>query len=66
VLARRFGKGVPLARATRIDAGFDPRVLAGMLATLDRFTDSAIPLPEGSSVAELRDFYSAWRSELTR
>ena len=45
VLARRFGKEVLLARATQIDAGFDARVLAGMLATIDRFTDSEIPCP---------------------
>jgi hypothetical protein len=66
VLARRFGKEVLLARAAQIDAGFDTRVLASMLPTLDRFTDSEIPLPGGTSVAELRDFYSAWRSELSR
>jgi hypothetical protein len=54
-----------LARAAQIDAGFDARVLADMLATLDRFTDDEIPLPDGSSVAELRAFYSTWRSELT-
>lgn len=64
VLARRFGKDMMLARAARIDAGFDLMVLASMLATLDRFTDSEIPLPDDSSVAELRAFYSAWRSEL--
>jgi hypothetical protein len=29
---------VLLARAAQIDAGFDARVLAGMIATLDRFT----------------------------
>jgi hypothetical protein len=37
-----------------------------MLATLDQFTDSEIPLPGGTSGAELRDFDSAWRSELSR
>jgi hypothetical protein len=36
-----------------------------MLATLDRFMDDEIPLPGGSSVAELRAFYSTWQSELT-
>jgi hypothetical protein len=51
VLAGRFGKEVLLARAAQIDAGFDVRVLADMIATLDRFTDSEIP-------------YAAWRSEL--
>jgi hypothetical protein len=65
VLARRFGKEVLLARAAQIDAGFDVRVLADMIATLDRFTGSEIPEPDGSSAAELRDFYTAWRSELT-
>lgn len=64
VLARRFGKNILLARATQIDAGFDTKVLADMIATLDRFTDSEIPVPDGSSAAELRAFYAAWRSEL--
>jgi hypothetical protein len=52
------------ARAAQIDAGFDVRVLADMMATLDRFTDSEIPVPDGSSAAEVRAFYAAWRSEL--
>ena len=39
-------------------------LLADMIATLDRFTDSEIPLPDGSSAAELRAFYAGWRSEL--
>lgn len=59
VLARRFGKAVMLARAAQIDAGFDARVLADMIATLDRFTDGEIPVPDGSSAAELRAFYAA-------
>lgn len=65
ILAGRFGKEVLLARAAQIDAGFDLRVLADMIATLDRFTDGDIPVPDGSSAAELRAFYKAWRSELT-
>jgi predicted nucleotidyltransferase component of viral defense system len=65
VLARRFGKHVLLARATQIDAGFDTKVLADMMATLDRFNNSEIPVPDGSSAAELRAFYAIWRSELT-
>jgi Phage integrase family len=64
ILARRFGKDVLLARAAQIDAGFDVRVLADIIATLDRFTDSEIPVPGGSSAAELRAFYADWRSEL--
>jgi Nucleotidyl transferase AbiEii toxin, Type IV TA system len=65
ILARRFGKEVLITRATQIDAGFDTTVLADMMATLDRFTDSEIPVPSGSSAAELRAFYAGWRSELT-
>jgi Nucleotidyl transferase AbiEii toxin, Type IV TA system len=65
VLARRFGKAIMLARAAQIDAGFDTSVLADMIATLDRFTDGEIPIPDGSSAAELRVFYATWRSELT-
>ncbi|HMD93112.1 MAG TPA: nucleotidyl transferase AbiEii/AbiGii toxin family protein [Trebonia sp.] len=65
MLALRFGKDVLLARAAQIDAGFDAEVLAGMIATLDRFTDSEIPVPEGLTPAELRAFYATWRSELS-
>jgi hypothetical protein len=36
-----------------------------MITTLDRFTDDEIPVPDGSSVADLRAFYATWRSELT-
>jgi predicted nucleotidyltransferase component of viral defense system len=56
VLARRFGKEMLLARAAQIDAGFDRRVLADMIATLDRFTDSDIFVPDGISAAGLRAF----------
>jgi predicted nucleotidyltransferase component of viral defense system len=65
VLAHRFGKDVLLARA-QIDTGFDAKVLSDMFATLDRFTDDEIPVPDGSSAAELRTFYATWRSELAR
>ncbi len=64
VLAHRFGTDVLLARAVQIDAGFDTKVLADMLATLDRFTDDEIPVPDGSSVDDLRAFYATWRPEL--
>ena len=66
VLAHQFGKDLLLARATQIDAGFDAKVLASMFATLDRFTDDEIPVPDGSSAADLRSFYATWRSELAR
>ncbi len=64
VLARRFGKNAMLARAAQIDAGFDRKVLADMIAALDRFTDDEIPVTDGASAAEMRAFYAAWRSEL--
>lgn len=64
VLSRLFGKDVLLARAAQIDAGFDIRVLADMIVTLGRFADDELPVPDGSSAAELRAFYAAWRSEL--
>lgn len=63
LLVLRFGRDVLLARAAQTDAGFDTRVLADMIATLDRFTDDDIPVPGGLSVSELRAFYTAWRSE---
>jgi hypothetical protein len=45
---------VLLARASQIDTGFDATVLADMISTFDRFTDSEIHVPEGSSAAELQ------------
>jgi hypothetical protein len=63
-LARRFGKDVLPARAAQIDAGFDCKVLADMIAALDRFTDKELPVPDGPSAAGIRAFYAAWRSEL--
>jgi hypothetical protein len=66
VLAHRFGKDVLLARATQIDAGFDAKALADMIATLGRFTDDEIPVPDGSSAPDLRTFYATWGSELAR
>jgi hypothetical protein len=38
----------------------------GMFATLGRFTDDEIPVPDGSSATELRTFYSTWQSELSK
>jgi hypothetical protein len=55
-----------LARAAQIDAGFDANVLADMITTLVRFTDDEIPVPDGSSAADLRAFYATWRSELAQ
>ncbi len=65
VLARRLGKDTLLIRAAQIDAGFDCTVLAAMLATLDRLADAEIPLPDGTTPAEVRAFYATWQSELS-
>jgi hypothetical protein len=46
LLARGFGKDVLLARATQIDAGFDARVLAGMIATLVGSPTTKYPCPK--------------------
>jgi predicted nucleotidyltransferase component of viral defense system len=66
VLAHRFGKDVLLARAAQIDRGFDANVLADMIASLDRFAEDEFPVTGGSSAADLRAFFAAWRSELTK
>lgn len=65
VLARRFGKDTLLARATQIDAGFDRAVLAVMLTTLDRLSDTEIPMPDSTTPGEFRAFYATWQSELS-
>jgi hypothetical protein len=64
LLAQRFPKDLLLAHAAEIDAGFDIKVLADMIATLTRFTDADMPLP-GEPVSALRAFYKTWHSELT-
>jgi hypothetical protein len=45
VLAHRFGKNVLLARAAQIDAGFDPRVLADMIAPSTGSPTTSYPCP---------------------
>jgi Nucleotidyl transferase AbiEii toxin, Type IV TA system len=64
LLAQRFPKSLLLARAAEIDAGFDVQVLAEMIATLARFADADIPLPD-QPVSALRAFFEDWHSELT-
>ena len=52
-----------LEEAAELDAGFDPRVLAQMMASLDRFRDSDIAVAP-DQIAPLRQFYRGWRHEL--
>jgi hypothetical protein len=56
LLAQRFPKSLLLARAAEIDAGFDVLVFADMIATLARFTDTDMPLPD-QPVSALRAFF---------
>ncbi|GAA5047158.1 hypothetical protein GCM10023318_13310 [Nocardia callitridis] len=63
VLAQRFGTEALLAQAAEQDMGFDHAVLAEMIATLDRFTDDEIPLPD-SALPEMRTFFGQWATQI--
>lgn len=63
-LTRRFSKAQLLTQARLVDLGFDTKVFSQMLATLSRFTDADLPVPE-DEVHDLRAFFAAWASELT-
>jgi hypothetical protein len=63
VLAQRFSKGLLLERAAEDDLGFDHRVLAEMMRTLDRFTDDELPVAS-SNVDAVRAFFRDWADEL--
>ena len=63
LLARTFGKSTMMRQAAITDAGFDRLVLAEMLAAHVRLSDDEIPVPD-SIVAELREYFTAWREEL--
>ena len=63
VLAQRFSKELLLERAAEDDLGFDHRVLAEMMRTLDRFTDDELPVAS-SNVDAVRAFFRDWADEL--
>ena len=65
VLAQRFGRELLLARAAEIDLGFDHRVLASMMRTLDRFTDDELPIG-AEDIQVIRAFFRHWADELDR
>lgn len=62
VLAQRFGKATLMEHATSLDAGFDPRVLAQMMRTIERFDDNEIPLATDDRPLA-RVFFTSWASE---
>ncbi len=62
-LAQRFGKDALIAEATTADPGFDPKVLAQMMTTLDRFTDTEFPSAD-EDIPRIRAFFAHWSDEL--
>lgn len=63
VLAQRFPKESLLARAAKIDAGFDPAVFADMLDAIARFADRDFPCDD-QEVPVVREFFGRWAVEL--
>ena len=64
-LAQRFDRAVLIERAAEVDLGFDRRVLAEMMTTIDRFDDDELPV-DPSDAAATRAFFQHWADELTR
>lgn len=62
-LAQHFDRSVIMQRAAEVDLGFDRRVLAEMMMTIDRFDDDELPI-DPSEVASLRAFFEYWADEL--
>lgn len=62
-LVRRFDQRLILHRATEIDLGIEPGMLATMMRTLSRFTDDELPI-EVSRVAAMREFFRSSAEEL--
>lgn len=65
VLAQRWSTAALMEQAQALDPGIDPAVLAQMLATMSRFTDSEIPLQE-REVPNAREFFATWADQLKR
>lgn len=62
-LAQHWNTATLMEQAHALDPGLDPDVLAQMLATMSRFTDSEIPLPQ-HEVPTAREFFATWTNQL--
>jgi len=62
-LAARFGRQFLLAQAVLTDPGFDHKVLAEMMRTLDRFDDIDLPV-DPSDTLRVREFFRDWADDL--
>lgn len=62
-LALRFGRKLLLESAAEADIGFTTDVLAEMMATLERFEDSELPISP-FEVGALRAYFVEWSSQL--
>jgi|SRR5215469_14570304 len=63
-LANRYGRDRLLAWAAADDPGFDRRVFADMLGSLDRLTDEDLPV-DAQKLPALRAYFRNWSAELT-
>ena len=63
VLARRFSKELLIVRASEIENSLEFDVLAQMMRSIVRFSDSDLPIDE-SLLKDLRFFFEEWANEL--
>ena len=63
VLAQRFSKELLIVRASEIEISLEFDVLAQMMRSIVRFSDSDLPIDE-SLLKDLRFFFEEWANEL--
>jgi hypothetical protein len=63
-LAQRYGRDQLLAWAAADDRGFDMRVFADMLNSIDRLTDEDLPV-DPSNTQKLRAYFHDWAAALS-
>lgn len=62
-LAQRYSTLQLLDAASRVDPGFQPKILADMVDSLTRFKDNDLPV-DAHKVPVVRAFFRSWSSEL--